>query len=1512
MRAGVKARVARLARVTGAETRRWSSPVVLAVLASGALAPLLVSGVSVAALAALGIGFVGSVGGGVLTDLVKKGVNSLGGGASPQGDLEAELERRIQEVLEAGGENAERLRGELAQVLREVGAVGAAVEAAVQTGDRKLQADLAAGLARVGQEFTEFGFMLADMGDQLRLIREGVDQNNAELQVSVGLQYRQATDIRLLLEQVAAIQRWTRPDGASGVAAGPRWADGSPWRGLVPYGQADAEVFCGRELVTAELVSTLSHRLPRAGLLVVTGASGAGKSSLLRAGLIPAISRGELSEPARDWPRQVLDQPTRAPLSRLAVLLAGMAGLDAPTVLRTLIEEPQHAPLLARQALDADGRRRDLPPDIAAGCRLILVVDQFEEIFAIGEQAAAERAAFIAALHAMATIPNGAGDAPAALVVIVVRGDFIDRCADHPQLAAALRDGPFIVGPMTEPDLRAAIVAPADAAGLDIEPGLVDTILGELRTPAGGYDAGALPLLSQTMLTIWQHREDRRLTSRGYALTGGVRHAVASSAEAAYTGLSPEQQDLARHMFRRLTTVARDGRLTRRTIDRAVLYADRDDQQRTDIEQVIEGFARQRLIAVDTNSAQITHDILLQAWPRLRTWMDPDLTSHALHSQLIDDASDWDRNNRAASYLYRGERLTSILHAEPRWQADPLSYPALTDVQRAFLDAGVYAENRSKRQRRLVLATLSGLLVLALVLTSVAFIQRQSAQQQQRIATEQQRIATTRLLITQAETARDTNPHLALLLGIAADGVYPGTEAQSGLIQTLTTTRYAGTLTGHDQSVSSVVFSPDRRTLATFSLATIERPAPTDTDGDAAIPEPALPARPSGASGPTTSVSPTGSPDTVTTTAGSITLWDVSAPGPPRRFGPPLLLDDSGRGMLAFSPDGRLLATGGDSDEAIDLWDVSDPARPTRQGSAAADESVDITSVAFSPDGQTLAAGNDEATVTLWDVSDPAQATRLGVASMAGTAYVDSVAFAPDGQVLAAGSDDAVRLWNVTDPAHPAPLGAPLAGRSPLAFSAAGGLLVTHNRAETNNNSFILWDVSNPARPARFDRRLSGNNSSVALTPDGHTAATTGFNGTAVLWDITDPTRPTPSGSPLAGHTDYVLSAAFSPDGQTLATGSRDRTAILWDLTDATQLPERQPPQEGVDSMVFLHDGTALAAGSTNEVVSLWDPSDPGRLASGQLAVPGVFSKLSPDGRTLAVLDTDDAVTLWDISNAADPVKRGPPLSGSGLPVLFSPDGLMLITGDEEMSMLWDVADPARPIRRVSDLPAIIVLAAAFAPDGRTLATSSFFEPEGEVNLWDVTDPARPTTRPVPVLAGDSAYVTSLSFSPDSRTLTTGRTDGTIVLWDVSDLAQPARIGQPLAGPSDPDGGGFTFTSTASVSAAAFSTDGRTLATINVSNTIILWNLTDRSSPHQLGPPFSFTSGLVVDARFSPDGRTLATASTDGTLTLWDLTGIKDLQEHAVQRACAITGRGFDRAEWARHVAGLPYQQTCT
>lgn len=241
---------------------------------------------------------------------------------------------------------------------------------------------------------------------------------------------------------------------------------------------------------------------------------------------------------------------------------------------------------------------------------------------------------------------------------------------------------------MAEADLRRAITGPADVAGLSIEPGLIDTILSPLRSPAGGYDAGALPLLSQAMLTIWEHREDDRLTGRGYALTGGVTQAVATSAEAAYADLDPGRRRLARHVFHRLTAVSRDGRLARRTVQRPDLHAGHSDRERAGTDRILDVFAARRLIVVDDSGVQIAHDVLLHAWPRLRGWLEADLSDHALYNQLVDAAGEWAGHGRSASFLFRGERLAAVQSARTRWQADPDRFPALTDTTRLFLAAG--------------------------------------------------------------------------------------------------------------------------------------------------------------------------------------------------------------------------------------------------------------------------------------------------------------------------------------------------------------------------------------------------------------------------------------------------------------------------------------------------------------------------------------------------------------------------------------------------------------------------------------------------------------------------------------------------------------------------------------------------------------------------------------------------------------------------------------------------------
>jgi hypothetical protein len=336
--------------------------------------------------------------------------------------------------------------------------------------------------------------------------------------------------------------------------------------------------------------------------------------------------------------------------------------------------------------------------------KLALIVDQFEQLFTLsaGADSEAGRHAFITALCAAATNPAGPSDEPPAAVVIAVRGDFWDRCAAYPELARELQEGQFVVGPMTETDLRLAITGPAEAAGLRIDPALTDTIVSDLRSAVGDEAAGVLPLLSQAMLLTWENREGDRLTSRGYGRGGGVGHAVQTSADTVYNQLPATQRTLAREVLQSMTVASRDGRLTRRPVTRADLYAMCRDADRSQVDAVLEAFAAKRLMVLNDGTAQIAHDALLAAWPKLRGWLETDQASWILYGQLTDDTAAWHDSNHDPSFLYRGTQLATVQQAVGRWSADPGRYPALTSAQRDFLRAGKRAATRSARQRRIL------------------------------------------------------------------------------------------------------------------------------------------------------------------------------------------------------------------------------------------------------------------------------------------------------------------------------------------------------------------------------------------------------------------------------------------------------------------------------------------------------------------------------------------------------------------------------------------------------------------------------------------------------------------------------------------------------------------------------------------------------------------------------------------------------------------------------------------
>jgi WD40 repeat protein/transcriptional regulator with XRE-family HTH domain len=1207
-------------------------------------------------------------------------------------------------------------------------------------------------------------------------------------------------------EDVLAAREGRMPEAGRRAA---RWMRGCPYRGLLPFSESDAEVFYGRERLAGELVVKLAARAAGGGLVVVTGASGSGKSSLLRAGLLPILARGQQLPGSDRWPRIVMT-PTKDPLTELAARLAAVGGPDALAVRDGLARHPDQAHLAIRSAVLAAAARRDQEPPASGdgAARLVLIVDQFEQAFTLnpGLGGEATRQAFITALCAAAANPAGPGQVPPALVVIAVRGDFWDRCAAVPDLVGALQDGHFVVGPMTESELRVAIIGPAEAAGLRIDSGLTDTILGDLRVAGGDRSAGVLPLLSQAMALTWEHREGDRLTSHGYAQAGGVSHAVQTGADRAYGTLPGGQQSLARDVLRSMTVASRDGTLARRPVSREDLYSGLPGAACSDIDAVLDAFAAERLAVLDEDTVHLSHDVLLRAWPRLRGWLEEDQASWILHGQLADAAAAWHDSREDPSFLYRGAQLVALRQAVTRWSANPARSPALTGTQRDFLQASERAAARSSRQRRSALAILALLTALAVAASGLAFSQRAAAIRQRDQAIYNQ-------VIAEALQFSTSDTPLAAQLNLAAYRIRPTQDLASRMLNT-ENTPLSSPLAAGAGGVNSVAYSAAGHTLASG------------------------------------------------TSDGTVRLWDVADPAHPRTFGS----TRTGAAVVnwvTFSPGGHMLASGS-LDGAVRLWDITDPARPRPLGQPLTGR-AGVVSVAFSPGGHMLASGSLDGAVRLWDITDPARPRPLGQPLTGGTAAVETVAFSPGGHTLASSDDDgAVRLWDVTDPARPSPLGQPLTGGTgsvySVAFSPSG-----HTLASCSADGAVrLWDVTDPARPRPLGQPLTSGyiTDSVAFSPGGHTLASGSGDGTVRLWDITDPAHPSPLGQPLTGSTAAVSSVVFSPDGHTLASGSLDGTVRLWNLPQTVLTSHA-----GAVLVAFSADGHTLASGSGGGTIWLWDVADPARphplgqpLTGGTAAVNSVV--FSPGGHMLASGSIDGAVRLWDVADPARPRPLGRPLTNSTAvqTVAFSPGGHTLASGDYDGTVrLWDITDPARPSPLGQPLtggtgPAYSV---AFSSGGHVLASGDY---DGTVRLWDITDPAHPSPlgQPPTSPAGAVSVVVSVAFSPDGRTLASGSGDGAVRLWDVTDPARPRPLGQSPTG------------STAAVDKVAFSPDGRTLASSSVDGAVRLWDVTDPARPRTLGQPLT-GSTAAVSVAFSPGGHTLASGSADGTTWLWNL-----------------------------------------
>jgi WD40 repeat protein/transcriptional regulator with XRE-family HTH domain len=1285
----------------------------------------------------------------------------------------------------------------------------------------------------------------ATFGDLLRFLRRRVSLTQMELADAVGYSHTQISrleqNLRLpdiptiesnfvfalgleeepkvvarLLELAANVRREDAP--ASGLC---------PYKGLNFYDESDADLFVGREALTAQLVErvfSLTLRPPQGKpssgeaakerFLAVVGASGSGKSSLVRAGLVPALRWNKASA---DWVSYVF-APTEHPLESLAATLTQENGLSAAAFAREMAHNSRGLQEFVSHKLG-----------LKSNALLLLVVDQFEELFALC-RSEEERASFIGNLLTV----SADADAPV-MVLITLRADFYAHCANYPSLREALARHQEYIGAMNHEELRRAIEEPARRGRWEFEPGLVDLLLRDV-----GNEPGALPLLSHALLETWQRRRNRTMTLSGYTSSGGVRGAIAETAETVFTDqFTREQQAIARRIFLRLTELGDEASTadTRRRATFNELILKPEEAGIT--HAVLNALADARLITTSEDAAEVAHEALIREWPTLRGWLEDNRDGLRLHRQLTEAAQDWNEMDRSEDMLFRGARLAQVREwaASHAVDMNMLEHEFL-EASQAWADRDA-AERESQRQRELESAQrlaetehrsakqlqrrafyLAGALLLAMItaLTAGVFANRSStlaiqnasiAQTAQAASTqavadftrsEAQRLAAEARSLMQ--TAAD--PQLIALLSLRSINTHYTAEGDAALTGAAALPIPKKIFTDIGDRIYSVDFSPDDKYVVTGSYDGIVR------------------------------------------------IFDAQTGQETRQF----KANETERGVKAiFSPDGQIIYAAS-NDGTVWSWEVETGKVKLRLSNDDAPVDIEVT-----PDGKRLLIGSVEGTPQLLD----AQTGETTCQFIGHTAPVWELAFSPGSRYVATGSvDKTARLWKTENCELVRVFSGHTDGIASVDFSPDGKYLATGSWDKTAR----LWDVETGQELRQFIGHACYLVKTVRFSPDGKYLLTGNCDKTARLWDVQ-------TGLALYtfnGHTDQIWSVAFSRGGRYILTGSHDKTAWLWDLQNVYgEHPQFIGHTDSIWGVAISPDNRLLATGGAGRSTRLWDIETGRELYTFDPSNVNSVA-FSPDGRYLLAGAGDSSVSLWDVQTKVmvknfvhDPIHNAM-VTG----VAFSPDGKYALTGGQDAhARRWDIhtGKLLTTYGLGTDNPGgpDSLYGIAYSPDGQYVLTGGW---DGVMRLYDAQSGQE--LRQFTENGMGSIY--GVAFSPDSHLALSGSKDNVARVWDV----QTGQVIQQLSG------------HTAYLYAVAFSSDGMLALTTSADNTARLWNLQTEQELRR----FTGHKGPVEWAVFSPDGKTFVTVSDDGTAHMWSVDYLD-----TIRYLCSHLLRDFTRAE---------------